>query len=1067
MKRIILLAITISCSLCCFPQQFKVTYEAAMRTKEHRQESCGSQNRIEVTTTLTPGTIAISGGTSFVDYLSGSINDGVWWKPTPRIYIFEGSNPISKIQINGYHWDNPTWESCKQRGASTASTVYTETDFPCVIRKLSDFFGGYDNGSYLNVTIEPVTGTTPLTFITNDTQIFPTDDTITIRSNVLYSNYEWEYSLNGGSYQTNSGKFGYNQTFTLSAKDLLGVNYLDYVNKNISFRAKYLCNNAYTQIITIPIRLSAPHIETVDYEMPQCHGEANAQLKIKFDRALYDKEKLFITYNEDGNMNIKEELFIDPVTLVAQVGGFSARSYDIGLYGTHRFGTNLQDTVNTYIGDARHQYSVTIPERPVVSYAIWQDSVHCQAGQDGKIWINATGGVGKYDAALLEAGNAAILQQLTALEGIPISFNNLTAGNYTVQLTDTNGCVPPVNPVQSIEVFEPEKPLQIHNIAYQEPLGFGLSNGKAGAYIDGGTGTYTVKWTDASGNVLSSEPLISKGTSQYSEVRGLKKGAYYIEVSDQNYPLVNPKTDANECGCMAADSIVVDEPPRLEVAIEEKHYVTCNGDNDGVLAAHAIGGRPDHSRLFPYEYQWYRLSKDSVLLETYTKNDSILSELYSGYYVICATDTNGIQATSKLFHLVQPDPLTVTAQVLRHVLCDGDDTGQIEVMVTGGTQPYSYFWETGDTTRVVSGLQKGIYSVYVRDARYRDNPNHYCSEDANAEIISPNGMTLTATLTDPTCNAYFDGKIDLVLVGGVAPYSYGWSDGATTKNRSNLSEGDYQITVTDANGCHITEAYSLHQPDALVVNLGGDFTLCKDRSFTLNGSIGIENISYQWTKDGTVIASDSVYTISAAGIYRLTATNTIGCSAYDEITVGQSNDELITDFVVASKIPNNTKVYAVNIIRTGYDRIEWIVPDEAIVSEESDDRIQFSLTKNGSYSLGMIAYKGLCNDILYKTIEVVNKEDIEDYDDSEPFVKRFMVYPNPNDGHFSVWLELREAGDYALYLYNNSGVLIETKTFSDSVGGEILFNQSSAGAGVYHLRFVSKETTSVFKIIIH
>jgi hypothetical protein len=77
-----------------------------------------------------------------------------------------------------------------------------------------------------------------------------------------------------------------------------------------------------------------------------------------------------------------------------------------------------------------------------------------------------------------------------------------------------------------------------------------------------------------------------------------------------------------------------------------------------------------------------------------------------------------------------------------------------------------------------------------------------------------------------------------------------------------------------------------------------------------------------------------------------------------------------------------------------------------------------------------------------------------------------MVYPNPNDGHFSVLLELREASNYTLYLYNNAGVLIETKTFTNSVGGEILFNQSSANSGVYHLQFVSKETTSVFKIII-
>jgi hypothetical protein len=354
----------------------------------------------------------------------------------------------------------------------------------------------------------------------------------------------------------------------------------------------------------------------------------------------------------------------------------------------------------------------------------------------------------------------------------------------------------------------------------------------------------------------------------------------------------------------------------------------------------------------------------------------------------------------------------------------------------------------------------------VRDARYFDNPAHFCSQEAHGEIQSPNPIRVEVSLKNPSCNAYSDGKIELKVSGGRMPYTYLWSDGATTKDRNSLSDGDYRITITDANNCFMSETYELRQPEALAVNIGSDFTLCANRSETLNGSLSLAGMHYNWTKDGVAIAADSLCTIRSAGVYRLTVSNESGCSAFSEIKVSLSDEELVADFVVASKIPNNTRVYAVNIIRTGYDRIEWSVPKEAIITEELSDRLQFAIPANGRYRLGMIAYRGNCRDILYKDFEVANKNEIEDYNEAEPLLKRFVVYPNPNNGHFAVYVELSVPTDYSLVLYNSQGIPVETKTYTNSMGGEIGFTDSTIQGGVYYLRFISEKVTSLFKIIV-
>lgn len=905
--------------------------------------------------------------------------------------------------------------------------------------------------------------------------------TIELTDNIDNQYYNWEYAIESGSFQPIPSVYNNKVILKIKGEDFLPN---DAFGKTIWIRVNMgYCGGDNRESNHIPFKYlpSAPHINQTIYTPPVCHGENNGKIHIEFDRPLYDKERLYFALKDNNThtYDITDTLAIDPVSLTATVNGMPAGFYDYRVYGSYRIGTSANDTINTYTDGIHHTDTITIPERPKVVYTVSQDSVHCHAGTDGAIHVNAIGGVGQYYAALFAANGSDTLQ--TKFFSGTTRFENLKKGDYKIYLKDLHNCEPqwPDSTYQRLSVKEPDKALQTYNTGYQEPKAFGYSDGIIWSYISGGTGAYDVTWRDSTGTIVKNETLVrpTAGSSIRTEATGIKKGTYYLYVKDQNHDSATPPTLENYCGCEALDSIFVDEPPKLLVSVDTLHYVTCYGDTDGRLVAHATGGRPDHTTAMPYTYQWHKITADSTtVLESYTViNDSILTGLPSAHYVICITDTNHIKAYSPVFHLTEPDLLKVKVQVNRNLSCSGETSGEMEVIVTGGTKPYSYFWETGDTTRVVSGLGKGIYSVFVRDGRYADHRKdqgwytHYCQEEATGEITSPNGMNISSVLTHPTCNSYSDGKIELAVTGGVAPYSYLWNDGVTTSNRDNLPDGQYSITVIDANGCSLSENYQLEEPEPLIVNIGNDFTLCKDQIIKVNGGVGLSDISYLWTDgNNNALSSDSVYSIGKAGQYRLQVTNQAGCTAGARIRVSQSDTELTTDFVVASKIPNNTKVNAVNIIRTGYDNVEWILPDEAIVWDETRDKLQFSIPQNGYYTIGMIAQKEDCQDVLYKTLEVVNKGDIDwTEEDSEPFLKNFIVYPNPNDGNFRAKVELREVADYSLFLYDTNGNLIESKTIRNSRGEESYFNRTTAPAGAYYLRFVSQKTTSALKIMIN
>src|SRR2546423_14841340 len=168
-----------------------------------------------------------------------------------------------------------------------------------------------------------------------------------------------------------------------------------------------------------------------------------------------------------------------------------------------------------------------------------------------------------------------------------------------------------------------------------------------------------------------------------------------------------------------------------------------------------------------------------------------LSALGAGNYSVTVTDGNG--CTAPLSVTITEAALLVLTETHVNVLCNGQSTGSIDLTVSGGLTPYTYAWSTGATSQDLSALGAGNYSVTVTDGNGCTAPLIVTITEA-AEMFSP------ATHVTVLCNGQSTGSIDLTVSGGVTPYTYAWSTGATSQGLSALGAGNYSVTGTDGNG---------------------------------------------------------------------------------------------------------------------------------------------------------------------------------------------------------------------------------------------------------------------------
>lgn len=343
----------------------------------------------------------------------------------------------------------------------------------------------------------------------------------------------------------------------------------------------------------------------------------------------------------------------------------------------------------------------------------------------------------------------------------PPIVNAPTNCNISVTITDACGRV--VFNSKSILI---NKCTLIIDRSVSDPTCTGFSNGVINMSISGSTGPFTWTWTK-----LNSA---ATGSGSGVIIPNLSSGTYTVKVLSAN-------------GCEGEFNQLLSEPTQLMVSETSTNYL-CPG-SFGTISLNVNGGTG------AYTFNWSDLPG--------TNDPKNRSGLLSSNYSVVVKDQNDCQVNKSIVITGPKDNIQVQLLTKTNVTCNGYNDGSMTLNVSGGTGPYTYQWNDGNTNLNRSALLAGQYDLAVTDA-------NGCVFNATQIIAQPNKITLSYLVQQPTCpeslDSFFpkDGQINLIVSGGVPPYVYDWADLISPlepEDRSGLAAGTYAVQVRDQNIC--------------------------------------------------------------------------------------------------------------------------------------------------------------------------------------------------------------------------------------------------------------------------
>lgn len=481
-------------------------------------------------------------------------------------------------------------------------------------------------------------------------------------------------------------------------------------------------------------------------------------------------------------------------------------------------------------------FIINEPEPLTLTLADQQNET-CTVGNDGSATVSVTGGTQPYIFAWSDGQSDS-------------TATNLSAGDYTLDVTDANGCLDSLTVTITAPTPPTIEPIAPDTVSCQNSTDGTLT---ANAIPVPGTTITSYQWFDANGQPVQSGQTITN----------LSPGIYTINVTADD-------------GCVNADTAAVIAPAPLTIDSIVATSPTCVGFDNGRLTVFASGGTA------PYTYDWGSTTLD----------DNVFGQLVAGTYEVTVTDANNCTPAIASATVTDPPGIDITFSDVTGVSCFDntcDGTATATAIYDDGTPgTFIFSWASGEVENDVAAstatqLCAGMQVVVATDA-------NNCFGIDTVDIPSPPAITVQVNAEPVSCNGDMDGSIALTPDGGTPPFTFQWVEtGETTDAISNLTAGVYNAIITDSNGCTKTQIVELDEPDPLELMIDQanttPFVTCNGDtdgqiSVTVNDTANINPLGtapYNWS-GGVADPSAAIASDLPPGNYAVTITDVKGCT---------------------------------------------------------------------------------------------------------------------------------------------------------------------------------------------